>query len=159
MAEDKEPVEEVTVTWDATGETTNLTTTYSYMPSGCGLFGNCYLLAEAELANLAPVAITSNGVALYTVAEPKEGASLEQGDTAEQVQLADEYKNYKMASEWRLEEDPTYTVLTFDEYVAQNPLLFWRDPFDRWSTLVQNDYRPVVEWGGTSSVPWRPWNN
>lgn len=138
---------EVSATWTATGETTNFTVDYGFMPSGCGLTGGCYLLSEAELANLTPVATTSNGETLYAVADPKEGATIEAGDTVEQVALSGQYDTYKMFAEWELEENPEATVMTFEEYVAENPLLYWRDPFDRWTMVVHNSYRPVAECG------------
>lgn len=146
VSQDKEPVEEIMMTWTATGIETNLTTTYGYMPGGCGIMGNCYTVVEAERANLTPVADTDSGVALYTVAEPEEGATTAEGDTMEQEILANYYETYKATNEWRVEEEDL-TLLTFDEYVEEHAVLFWRDAFDRWSVLVHNDYKPMVECG------------
>jgi hypothetical protein len=146
VSQEKEPVEEVMMTWPETGIETNLTTTYSYMPGGCGIMGNCYGVVDVERSNLRMVGIADNGVELYTIANPKENASVEDGDTLEQETLAQQYETYKATNEWRVEEED-YTLLTFDEYVEEHAVLFWRDAFDRWSVLVHNDYKPMVECG------------
>ena len=34
---------------------------------------------------------------------------------------------------------------SYDDYIDEAPMLFWKDPFNRWSTLVKNEYAPVAE--------------
>lgn len=141
----EDPQPEETVTWND-GTTDNLTTTYTYVVGGCGISGNCYLTVERDPANLEVVGETSAGIQLYAVKDAFEGAVDEPSATPEQVAFDESYEGYKGSYQYRVENEG-YTLLTFDEYVDLKPLLYWQDPFGRWSAITHIDVRPMVECG------------
>ncbi|HCW31888.1 TPA: hypothetical protein DGH83_00085 [Candidatus Peregrinibacteria bacterium] len=123
----------------------NLSETYSYTVSGCGIDGNCYFLVTADVNNLEKVGQTDSGVDLYVVKNPIE-ATVNVPLTPEQEVFAQSYQTYRDMYQWKVDNEG-YTLLTFDQYVDANPILYWQDPLGRWSTLSHKDFKPLAECG------------
>jgi len=140
----KEAPAEAMVTWN-NGSTLDLTQNYQYKPTGCGIMGNCYLIENVDENNLTVAGKTSNGLDLYEV---KGLAGLDPTNTndltltSEQKAFVDEYNGYIQMQ--TVFEAP---VKTFAEYLALHPKLYFKDPLDRFGSLMNVEIAPQGECG------------
>ncbi len=135
------------IDWKDGSARTNLNDKYTYSSGGCGIMFGCYMLEEANIDNLELVGTTTNGIELYAVKDPQvdlyEVKDPQEGvwkntNSDEQRKLDQIYQAY--AAYGGASKD-----LTFDEYLALNPLLYWKDSFDRWSSLTRIEVKPPAE--------------
>ncbi|MBD3330787.1 hypothetical protein GF354_04635 [Candidatus Peregrinibacteria bacterium] len=132
----------VVINWEEGGET-NLSSNYSLTHRGCGIAGSCYFVDTIDESEIVLAGVTNDGVELYEVADPIEGYSENkdpEGISRKPQYLLDSYYQIYL----RLNED---TSVTFDDYVDQKPLLYWQDPFGRWSSILLDDFMPAAECG------------
>lgn len=114
----------------------NVTEKYSMTAGGCGLTGSCYLVANVKDSDLVKSTNTSGKMDFYV---PK--------DSKNDKTTLEQYERYKIQQEWKVKEDPKLKLLSLDEFVAGEPLLYWQDPMGRWSSLINNDVKPAAECG------------
>lgn len=118
------------ITWN---DGTKNTASYTWkMRTGCGDSEVDRVISEEELRpseRLVRAGVTSNGEAVYVL---KDSNSNDLGD------MYDAYTPYRSENE---------TVLSYDEFVAQRPSLYWQDPFGRWLRFARLDFMPAVECG------------
>lgn len=138
---------DTSITWDD-GTRQDFTADYQYTPSGCGISGNCYLIESINAEEVNAVGILDDGTVIYEAKAPYEGASEENGANLAQIKLANAYQEYVTMQNMKIEyEGSIDPILSFEQYVEKHPLVYWQDVLGRWSSLVQNDYRPAVECG------------
>lgn len=141
----------VWIEWKDGSPKTNMTDEYTYRSGGCGLSGSCYLIERFDEINLNLVGTTSTGFDMYEVKNPIEEYSDSDGKkkagvTEEQVVLSQAYLNYKSYAQYEAKEFGK-KILGFEEFLATKPLLFWKDPFNRWSAIMNNAIKPPAECG------------
>lgn len=110
---------------------------------GCGIGANCYFTTSVNEKNLQEYATLSNGLKLY--------APIKTDEKADSINVTDDvglmtstYKQYASSYQYG---DTSKPKLTFAQYVTNHPVLFWQDPFKRWSTLVSSKFAPAAECG------------
>ena len=108
---------------------------YSLTAGGCGLTGSCYLLANVKDSDLKK-ATTSGNMDFYVPKNPKTDKT-----------TLDNYERFRVQQQWKVEENPKLKVLSLDEFIAGEPLLYWQDPLGRWSSIINNDVKPAAECG------------
>ncbi len=113
-----------------------ITDKYSMTAGGCGITGSCYLIADVQDSDLIPARNKSGNIDFYVPKNPK----------TDKI-LLDNYDRYKILQEWKVKENPSVKVLSLDEFVTGEPLLYWKDPLGRWSSLINNDIKPMAECG------------
>lgn len=136
-----------TVSFSDGGQQVSMAEKYSYVASGCGITGNCYFVEEPDESNLSNVAESSSGVKFYAVKDIVENAAeTPEKFSSERVLLSQTYVTYKSMYEYMSEEEKG-EFLSFDEFLAINPILYWKDPLGRWSPLIAIKVKPLAECG------------
>lgn len=149
---DSEPVY---ASWNDSSPQINITEKYDYMAGGCGITGSCYLLLpELKDEQLMQAGKTSNGIDLYTVKEAVEGTSIEiqkasgvnSDKSTAQVDFDNYYQMYKSSYEFN-SETKKQPLMSFQEFTNAKPVLYWKDPLNRWTGIVRSDIKPPAECG------------
>ncbi len=140
------------INWTDKSQQTSLSDYYSVLQHGCGVGGSCYFVENVKKDDLVEAGKTGKGVVLYS---PKNTAQLpadkdgnitgESGDEAQLV-LNQSYNYYKQMGQYDT-SDKKLPTLTYQEYLAEHPVLYWQDPFGRFSTFIRNDVKPAAECG------------
>ncbi|MFC1656035.1 S-layer homology domain-containing protein [Patescibacteria group bacterium] len=121
---------------------------YGLTTGGCGLAGSCYFIRDIELGDLVLAGVSSNGVSLYEVADPVEGIYGEDtaGYNEAQVEVDQVYQFYVGQYSYR-DDLEGLTPPTFEEFLDDYPVLYWQDPFGRWSSITGSTYKIPAECG------------
>lgn len=111
---------------------------------GCGAVG-CYDYATyiKDQEPLTSVGKFSNGDSIYVLKDKNFSYQDEYGNMAKVLQ--DKYNQYSPG--WDEKTQKEKAKITFDEFVAGYPLLFWRDPFGKYIALSSAKYMSGVECG------------
>ncbi len=127
------------------GTVVNLNSNYVPADKGCGIGNSCYYTRGVNENNLEEYATLSNGLKLFKPIKTVEKAEAKdfQGQ-ADISMIATMYQSYSQSYPYGNKLKP---LVTFKEYLATTPVLFWQDPFKRWSALLQIDYQPAGECG------------
>ncbi len=127
----------------ADGSTMNISQEFVYATSGCAVSGDCYLIKdEVDEADLVEVGETEDGVALFVVENPIKEATDQTGHSFVQYDLANLYRAYTAPFEFR--EDGA-EPMSWEEFLEIEPVLFWQDPFGRWSSIINRQVIPPAE--------------
>jgi len=113
-----------------------ITDKYSMTAGGCGLTGSCYLLANIKDSDLVKSGNTSGKMDFYVPKNPKTDPV-----------ILENYERFKVQQGWKVQENPKLKIPSIDEFVQGEPLLYWKDPMGRWSSLINNDVKPAAECG------------
>jgi len=114
-----------------------ITDKYSMTAGGCGLTGSCYLLPpNAKDSDFVKSLNTSGKMDFYVPKNPKTDPT-----------TLENYERFKVQQQWKVEENPKLKIPSIDEFVQGEPLLYWKDPMGRWSSLINNDIKPAAECG------------
>jgi hypothetical protein len=143
--------ETVMITWSDNSPQTNLSDNYDYVAGACGIIANCYTASATEMkdSDFQKAGVTSTGMDIYTLKNPLEEASgVVEGDgtTMAQAIFASSYQGYKATYEWN-ELAKKKPMMTFKEFAASKPILYWKDPFNRWASVIRLDVKPAAECG------------
>jgi hypothetical protein len=117
---------------------------YALSHSGCGIMGSCYYIDEVDENNLELVGSTTHGIDLYEVKNPEENVEWDSDKSGELKKLASLYQSYSRTASYEGSDKPE---LTFEEFNNTKPLLFWQDPFGRWTSITHNDAKIPAECG------------
>lgn len=106
------------------------------VPANCVTAPNTFVISNITLDQLAPVGKTTDGIELFTIKDKR--------DPLFTLQFAskpgDDYgKGYKEL--WSLAEEKTVRRPSLEEYTSRNPLLLFKDPWNRWVLLGEFDYQ------------------
>jgi len=123
------------------GTKTNIGNNYVYTQYGCGIQGNCYYVQDVNEENLIAVGKTNNGMTMYEIKKPV--SDVAKATTDEQKAFLDRYNTYRQVTAF----DESKKILTFDEFVALNPDLYWKDPIGRFSSILNKEIQPPAECG------------
>lgn len=121
----------------------------NYEPAdfGCGIGNSCYYIREVNEKNLQEYATLSNGLKLYAPVKTDEKAdpTVENKNGTDDIGLVTSiYKGYSDTYQYG---DTSKPKATFAQYIASHPVLFWQDPFNRWSGVVASQFKPAAECG------------
>ncbi len=138
-------------------------TTYSLMTTGCGIGMSCYFLEDVKETELVEVGTSSSGAILF---EAKNRQNLlanvqETGTDADldplapfrekmpvsTVSLNSAYRTYGQMFEYTEAGQHGGKRMNFENFVASHPILYWKDPFGRFSAIINNDVKPPAECG------------
>jgi hypothetical protein len=134
----------------------DLTGEYSLMARGCGIQGSCYFIENVKEADLNKIGKTTNGIDLYMVKNPVQIAAdvLEKTATDDyskysdaQKTFAQAYNTYSDTWQYMNEETRGKAKMTFEQFVAAHPILYWKDPFGRFVAIILNSVREPAECG------------
>ena len=109
------------INWTNGEKATSLSDNYVYNDSGCGYGGMCYTVESVDPNDLILVGKSTGGIELY---ESKDSQNI-----------------YETYPNW------SNTEMPLDEYLKIHPVLFWKDPLDRWSVILNNIIKPPAECG------------
>ncbi|MCK9186429.1 hypothetical protein M0P48_03250 [Candidatus Gracilibacteria bacterium] len=109
---------------------------YDLTAGACGIAGSCYLLDSVKDSDLIKSTKVSGNMDFYV---PKDGKT--------DKTTLDNYERYKAQQTWKVEQDPTLKLLSLNEFIAIEPVLYWQDPIGRWSSIIRNDVKPAAECG------------
>lgn len=139
------------------GETnpTVITGEYSGLTRGCGIGMSGYYVEEVMEDQLVEIGKTSKGIKLYEV---KNKERLDFGEENKNyaefnktmpgtVSLNQAYESYEAMYEYRTEEHKNDPLLTYEQFLDLHPILYWQDPFGRYSGIIKNDVKPAAECG------------
>jgi len=121
-------------------------------PGGCGAsISNPIILKNISDTDLVKIA-TKDGADIFKLKDPKHPLYKSQYDRKIDLYLdGGDSKGNKTKIDGFAEANPDKTKPTFEEYVAKNPLIFFKDPFGRVAVLGEYDYllpggcgKPVV---------------
>lgn len=132
-----------------------ITGEYSGLTRGCGIGMGCYYVEEVKADQLMEVGKTSRGVKLYEAKNKqrldfgKENANYDAFNQAMPgtVALNQAYNTYTSMYEYRGEERQNDPLLTYEQFLEIHPILYWQDPFGRFSGIIRNDVKPAAECG------------
>lgn len=99
---------------------------------GCGVLGGNQYPVDMTPEALEVVGTTTSGDTLYTVLD------------ADSSLLRNAYESYKVGRDY---EGSTVDLLSYDEFVAETPVLLWQDAVGDYILFMDNDYAPAVECG------------
>ncbi|MEI8130657.1 MAG: hypothetical protein WCG55_04110 [bacterium] len=106
-------------------------------PGACGATGNTYALSGVADSDFVQIGTTKAGVALYV---PKDANSLL--NKAEYYQKVDAFNQGDPSyRKYYLDENKLSAFPTYEEYVAKNPLLAFKDAFGRWIGVGEFEYQ------------------
>jgi hypothetical protein len=57
------------------------------------------------------------------------------------------YNLYVDMQQYLTEEQKADKVKTYEEFLADRPIMYWKDPFGRFSAIVKTEYKPPAECG------------
>lgn len=134
---------------------------YRFLARGCGIIGNCYTVEDVNASDLQILGTTEKGYTLYKVASPNVNAVTRdpsytygfvpkpvEGFSSTQVKLAEIYHQYKALRESTMELiENTEPPMSWEEYLAKEPLLYFKDAFGRFGAVAHQDFAPVAECG------------
>ena len=125
----------LTVTWQDGSTPTDIANTYAFNQGGCGFGGNCYTIESVDENTVSLVGKGSNGVNLYESKDPKNNKTIKDlFDLYTSIGSYDDNGNQK-------------PQLSFEDFLKIHPVLFWKDPLNRWSLIINNQVKPAVECG------------
>jgi len=140
-----------TVIWDEGHDTTALGDNYQMKTGGCGIGGNCYLIETSSSDNFVKVGKTDKGLDIYQAKDQSRIADQAKLDALVDTNqplfdLNYDYNTY--LDEFKATNDQSGAkAKTYEEFLADRPILYWQDPFGRFSGLVNSAYTPPAECG------------
>ncbi|MFA6917546.1 MAG: hypothetical protein WC285_01765 [Candidatus Gracilibacteria bacterium] len=144
--------ESVQITWIANApETKNskdLSETYTQLTNGCGIGGSCYLTQSVKEEELELAGKTSNGIDLYMAKNPIENMTISQKEgaiTAQEI-LSQAYTGYKSGYEYNIDANKK-PLMDFQTFVSINPIVYFKDPFGRWTGIARSEVQGPAECG------------
>ncbi len=112
----------------------NLKKDFHYFEQGCGVTAGCYyILNNVNEDNLKPVATTENKLKLYSIKEVAQVNGVK-ASSDEQITMENIYQIRG-------------AIETFQAFADKNQVLFWKDPFGRYSYIAHNDVTSAAECG------------
>lgn len=136
------------IVWSDTTKTAVPTSDYTPNAGGCGISGRCYIVDDVNKKDLTLVAKTSSGQELYEVKNPVENIStLKTANTTQALlQFDQSWQTYKQSWEY-MPKDTRKPLMTYAQFKNLHPILYWQDPLGRFSSIVQNEVKPMAECG------------
>jgi hypothetical protein len=99
---------------------------------GCGVLGGTQYAVDMTPEALETVGSTDSGDTLYTVLD------------ADSSLLRNAYESYKLGRDY---EGSTVELLSYEDFVAETPVLIWQDGAGDYMLFLDNSYSPAVECG------------
>lgn len=136
------------IAWEDKKEPSNLTDDYSLVERGCGIGSACYFVENIKETELEKVGTTTDRMDIFIAKNPVFITDLEQNAvnfTEAQVALMYAFQDYE--NMWSYQEQTGQKKMTFEEFVANRPLIYFKDPFGRLVGLIRNDSKIPAECG------------
>lgn len=121
---------------------------YDLMDRGCGVFAVGYFVTDINSADLKSLGKTA-GVEIF---EPKniqffsELSDLAWQKDPASYAVSSAYMGYKEMFEY-MDELKGKTPPTFEQFAASRPVLYWKDPFGRYSAIIKKENKVPAECG------------
>lgn len=141
-----------TINWKDKSEPISVADNYSEMQHGCGVGGNGYFVEDITKDSLVEAGKTSKGTILYSakitgrLTADKDKNYSENADKAE-LALNQAYDSYADMEVFKTQPDNKGPALTYQQFLAEHPILYWQDPLGRFSAIIRNDVKPQAECG------------
>lgn len=121
------------------GTYANLNNDYQLEAGGCGISGSCFNIYQVDESNLKSVGRSNSGQEFFVPIKYDEAGQhyTYKYDITGPAGLYDMHIRYGSGS----------SSFSYSDFMNEYPVLFWKDAFGRWSTLVRNEYAPVAECG------------
>lgn len=138
------------INWNDAKKTPTPTSDYAPNAGGCGISGRCYIVDEVDKKDLTLIAKTSSGQEVYEVKNPVENISNtavgQQNASLAQLQFDQSWQTYKQSWQY-LPKETRKPLMTYAQFKNLHPILYWQDPLGRFSSIVQNQVKPMAECG------------
>ena len=121
---------------------------YNLMDRGCGVFSVGYYVTDLDTSELKLLGKTG-GIEIYEPAKPfllpeLNDATWRKDPVAYAISSA--YMGYKEMFEY-MDDLKGQTPPTFEQFVATRPVLYWKDPFGRYSAIIKTKNKVPAECG------------
>jgi hypothetical protein len=142
------------VKWDDGSDSTYLGSAYTVKTGGCGIGAACYFIDDVPESQLEKVGQTNLGIDIYVAKNTAraEGKS-EMGDlilsNKPQWELNNAYDTYVQMNEngYLADDSDRKAIISYEKFLADYPVLYWKDPFGRFSGISNTEYKPPAECG------------
>lgn len=140
------------ITWKDGSDTTWLAGEYALKSGGCGIGNACYMVEKIDPSLLVEAGKTGNGDKIYLARDMERVQKSESDAGAEnenfpQQDLNATYDTYLSMFEYLPENERPANPVSYEEYLDSKPIIYWQDPFGRFSGLIRTDFRPPAECG------------
>ena len=139
------------VTWKDGSDFTWIGDEYVQKTGGCGIMGGCYMVEDIKADQLVEAGKSDQGMKIYLAKDTARTSTSNNVDTKNiNIPLQDlntSYDTYVEMFEYLEEETKPDRIETYEEYLAKRPIIYWQDPFGRYSGLIRSEYRPPAECG------------
>lgn len=135
---------------DGSDQTVVVSSEYSPLVTGCGIGNSCYLTEKVTEDQLVEAGKATNGMLIYVAKDTKQnklsdGAAYS-GDP--NATLNRTFNTYMDMYPYKSDEDKkSQPKLSYADFVKAKAVIYWRDPFGRFSALVRNEAKPAAECG------------
>jgi hypothetical protein len=141
-----------TVKWNDGSDSTWLGSDYEMYSGGCGIGASCYMVDLTSADQLVEAGKTSNGLKIYTAKDTRridDTAALDALVDKNQPlwQLNYSYNQYRDMQQYLSEDQKADKLKTYEEFLADRPVIYWQDPLGRFSTIINTTYKPPAECG------------
>lgn len=122
---------------------------YGLMDRGCGVFAVGYYVTDLDANRELKLLGKTGGIEIY---EPKNPILLPEVNVATwrkdpvSYAVSSAYTGYREMFEY-MDDLKGKTPPTFEEFVAKRPVLYWKDPFGRYSAIIRNENKIPAECG------------
>lgn len=139
--------------WDDGSDSDYMGGSYTLKTGGCGIGAACYYIEDIPEDQLEKVGTTDLGIDLYQAKDTdrvEDQTALNNliNTNRPQWELNDTYNTYVSMNEngYFNGGDPVSSK-TYDEYLEDHPILYWKDPFGRLSGVMHTQYKAPAECG------------
>lgn len=144
----------VSIKWSNGTDMSWVADEYSALARGCGMGASCYFVEKMTDADVTEIGKTNGGMKIYSAKNTKmienlTDANLDALWKSEPARLilTQTYNSYVDMFQYMDPATRPDKVKTYDEYMRMNPIIYWKDPFGRYSALIRNEVKPPAECG------------
>ncbi len=138
--------------WIDGSDSTWLGNDYELKTGGCGIGSHCYIIENVDTNLLVEAGKSSNGIKLYLA---KDQQRVSDNDALEALvdknqplwDLNYTYNLYVDLQDHLTDDQKADQVKTYEEFLASKPIIYWQDPFGRFSGIINTEYKPPAECG------------
>ncbi len=125
---------------------------YDYMTGGCGIGNSCYNVENTDASQLVEVGQTQKGTKIFVA---KNNQRIEDKTDLDGLVDKDQpqwalnyyYNLYVDMQQYLPDDSRAAKVKTYEEFLAEKPIVYWQDPFGRYSGIIATEFKAPAECG------------
>ena len=139
------------IIWKDGSDTTWLSGLYVAKSGGCGIGNSCYMIEEVETNQLVEAGTSDQGIKMYLAKETAKTTVPDKTSDEKvnfpQQDLNSVYETYLDMFQYYPEETRPERPDSYEEFISKKPIIYWQDPFGRYTAMIRSEYRPPAECG------------